>query len=332
MDWLPVVAAAVAMLRQRAHSKTQHDLVIAGGNHGNIAAESGGKFVVKVRCWTGRPLRVFVALLACLLLVVPFHARAVVGPRHAIHFPPLPAPPQTFRASESWQFANEVAMYRRLRDVPELRQFVCDAKVEGKEGKEGKEGTTRIRLANAVHGLDAATATVADIKLGRRTWTHLASATPSERYVDKFAQFGVSVAAGSASKRSYMQWRDASSTSGDLGFRVTGVACGGAAVKLPPGRPAVDWLVANVVPRAAAAVATQLRAFADAVERSGLDALELVGTSVLIAYDAAATDVRVKWIDHSNVHAPVEESLPPLDFVASVRRLADVFEHAAVKR
>jgi hypothetical protein len=90
---------------------------------------------------------------------------------------------------------------------------------------ESGEDSVCLTLENAAAGFRTATRSVCDIKLGRRTWVEDVSTEVHPEYTRKFAAYGLVDPGGvGKSKRDYMEWRDASTSSTSLGFRVTGMA------------------------------------------------------------------------------------------------------------
>lgn len=201
-------------------------------------------------------------------------------------------------------------------------------------------GELVLAMEDATVGLDPTSLCVMDVKLGTRTWVETVSTKATPAYIEKFRVFGVERA--SASKKDYMQWRDESTTTATLGYRVTGMTVRRAAVDdtlpsscwiLPDGDSYLAWCGAVGLSDSAAAVFRSflhdgrrfhaevartflhsLRQFREALTLSPLfHRLEFIGTSLLFAYDrrwragsdpAPAPGVVLRWIDFSNVYVP----------------------------
>ena len=190
----------------------------------------------------------------------------------------------------------------------------------------GAVGDTGFKMSNALAEFDAATTSVLDIKVGTRTYVETCSAAPSARYDSKFAGFGVERTG--ASKLDYMQWRDASTTSKEFGFRVTAarIARGdGAFASFPTSsEPRAAWEAACGPPRAAElmvasfaheaegkpradvvkAFISKLQELQAALSKSAVfQSREIIGSSLLFAYDATGR-ASVTWIDFAHVYEP----------------------------
>jgi hypothetical protein len=157
--------------------------------------------------------------------------RSIVGGNHSNV---CSGPPgflcKSFSSAQATQLASEAAFYTSMHAEgllsPYLSAVTGPAPPPGSDGGSGSgsgSGGGILLLSDATHGFDTGTRSLCDVKLGTRTWVETVSSKVEAVYTAKFADFGV-VVDGGRSKRDYMRWRDSTTTSGSLGFRVTGMA------------------------------------------------------------------------------------------------------------
>jgi hypothetical protein len=207
------------------------------------------------------------------------------------------------------------------------------------EAARGADARSVLTIADATHGFDARTCSVIDIKLGTRSFVEDVRSEYEPQYAAKFAEYGVAAPRERCTKRAYMEWRDASTTTATLGFRVTGMAVARRAgdssssddaastatrrVSVPRGERGLQWAQDVGLARSADlallfflhdgtglrrdvadALLEQLRGFRDAAASSAFVAAhEIIGSSLLCVYDATGR-VAVRWIDFSHAYAP----------------------------